>query len=93
MKQHTHVVRGCLHNLSDLLITEIVLEFELNNFLLPRRQCSNDPQQESGRFLLFELVKRHRLLAVSRFNQFLVEIHDSPVLSTNVERSISANRK
>src|SRR4029077_12116188 len=60
VKQDSHVVSGCLQDLRDLLVTKIVLEFKLNHFLLPRRQSGNNLQQESGRFLSLELVKRHR---------------------------------
>ena len=51
VKQHSHIIGGCLHDLRDLLVTEIVLEFKLNHFLLPRRQGADNPQQEPGRFL------------------------------------------
>src|SRR6266481_997769 len=93
MKQYSHIIGGCLHNLRDLLVTEIVLEFKLNHFLLPQRQSADNTQQESDRFLLFELVKRHGLLAFARFNHFLVDVHYAPLFSAKVERRISANRK
>jgi hypothetical protein len=93
MKQYSHIIGGCLHDLRDLLVTEIVLEFKLNHFLLPRRQGADNPQQESGRLLLFELVKGHGLLAFACFNHFLVDVHHSSLFSANVERCISANGK
>jgi len=93
VKQDSDVIGGCLHDLRDLLVTEIILEFKLNHFLLPGRQRTDDPQQEPGRFLLFELVKRHGLLAFARFNHFLVDVDHAPFFSAHVEGRISANRK
>ena len=93
MNQYSHIIGGCLHDLRDLLVTEIVLEFKLNHFLLPRREGTDNPQQEPGRLLLFELGKGHGLVALPRFNHFLVDVHHSPLFSANVERCISANRK
>jgi hypothetical protein len=93
VKQYSHIIGAGLHDLRDLLITEIVLEFQLNYFLLARRQSADDPQQESGRFLLFKLVKRHRLLSSVGFNDFLIDVHHALLFSANVERCISANRE
>jgi hypothetical protein len=93
VKQYSHIIGSCLHNLRDLLVTEVVLEFKLNHFLLSRRQGADNPQKEPGRFLLLELVKRHGLLALARFNHFLVDVHHAPLFSANIERRISANRK
>src|ERR1043166_7802995 len=93
VKQDSHVIGGGLHDLGDLLVTKIVLEFELNHFLLSRREAADNSQQESGRFLLFELIKRQRLLAFAGCNQFLVDVHRASFFSANIERCISANRK
>src|ERR687892_2336092 len=93
VEQHSNIISGRLHDLRYQLVTEIVLEFELNHFLLPNRKGADDTQQEAARFLLFQLVKRHRLFAFARFNQFFVEVHHAPLFSTNVKRHVSANCK
>jgi hypothetical protein len=69
------------------------LEFELNHFLLPQRQGTDNSQQKSGRFLLLEPVKGHGLVALASFNYFLADVHHAPLFSANVKGRVSANRK
>src|SRR5438093_737319 len=89
--QHPYVVRGCFRDLGDLLITEIVLKFQLDHFLLPWRERRHDPQQKSRRLLLLQSLEGQRLFVLARFDQFLIEVRHPFFFPANVERAVSAN--
>src|SRR5438477_2823857 len=89
--QHPYAVRSCFRNFGDLLITEIVLKFQLDHFLLPWRERRHDLQQKSRRLLLLQSLEWHRLFRCARLDQFFVEIHHPSFFATNIERSVPAN--
>ena len=42
VNEHADIIGGCFRNLGNLPVAEIVLEFQLNDFLLPRGQRGHD---------------------------------------------------
>src|SRR5205085_5933654 len=59
VNQNADAVHGGLRDLGNLLIAEIVLKFELQHFLLPRRKCRQDLHEKSARFALLHSLERH----------------------------------
>src|SRR5207253_9954394 len=86
-------VGRCFRDLGDLVITEIILKFQLDYFLLPWRQRRHNPQQKSGRLLLLESLEWHRLLRFARLDQYFIEIRYPSFFAANIERSVPANGK
>src|SRR5205807_9539508 len=62
-----------------------------DHFLLPRRECCYNPQQESRSLLLLELLEWHRLFVLARLDQFFIEIPHPSFFAANIERAVPAN--
>src|SRR5690349_17412319 len=91
MDQHADMADRQLGDLDDFLVAEIILKFELQNLLLPRRKRGHDAKEKSLRFLLFDSFVRRRIPARILFENLLVEISHAFFLSTDVEGAIAAD--
>src|SRR5256885_10024313 len=76
---------------ADFLVAEVVLKFELQHLLLPRRESRHDPEQKTARFLALDPLVRRGILAFVFFEKFLVEISHALFLSANIEGAIAAD--
>ena len=92
VNEHADVADRELGDFADFLIAEIVLKFELQHFLLPRRKRGHDPKEKSARFLALDMFVRRGTRWLSLFfENFLVEISHALFLSANVERAVAAD--
>jgi len=93
VNEHADVADRELGDLGDLLVAEVVLKFELQNFLLPRRKSRDDAEEKSFRFLALDPFVRRGIVAFLSFENLVVEISHALFLSANVEGAIAANRE
>jgi len=93
VNEHADVADRELGELGDLLVAEVVLKFELQNFLLPRRKSRDDAEEKSFRFLALDPFVRRGIVAFLSFENLVVEISHALFLSANVEGAIAANRE
>jgi hypothetical protein len=93
VNEHADVADREPGDLGDLLVAEVVLKFELQNFLLPRRKSRDDAEEKSFRFLALDPFVRRGIVAFLSFENLVVEISHALFLSANVEGAIAANRE
>ncbi len=78
---------------ADFLVAEVVLKFELQHFLLPRREGCHDPKKKTARLRLLYTLVRRGIVAFIFFEQFFIEIGHALFLSANVEGAVAADGK
>jgi hypothetical protein len=93
VNEHPDVADRELGDFADLSAAEVVLKFELQHFLLPRREGRHDAEQKPARLLALDPFVRRGVVAFILFEQFLVEIRHALFLSANVEGAIAADGK